>query len=200
MNCAGCGFQIESGFAFCPKCGAKQPKVCQSCGFACAPDFAFCPRCGTSVGAAPAPTPAPGPGSGTRPAVTPASPIAINGTAALDRSPPAREAQDAEADRRTVTVLFADLSGFTSLSERLDPEVMQSLQNELFKELTEAVQSFGGFVDKFIGDALLALFGAPVAHEDDPERALGAALDMLARTARIGERSAAFAGLPLELH
>ena len=96
---------------------------------------------------------------------------------------------EAEADRRTVTVLFADLSGFTALSERLDPEVMQSLQNELFEELTAAVQSFGGFVDKFIGDALLALFGAPVAHEDDPERALRAALDMIERTARLGERS-----------
>ena len=87
-----------------------------------------------------------------------------------------------EADRRTVTVLFADLSGFTTLSEQLDPEVMQALQNELFEELTAAVQEFGGFVDKFVGDALLALFGAPHAHEDDPERALRAALAMLERT------------------
>jgi class 3 adenylate cyclase len=104
-----------------------------------------------------------------------------------------------DADRRTVTVLFADLSGFTALSERLDPEVMQSLQNELFGELTAAVQSFGGFVDKFIGDALLALFGAPFAHEDDPERALRVALDMMARTARLGE-NAAEGGQPLMLH
>ena len=95
-----------------------------------------------------------------------------------------------DADRRTVTILFADLSGFTALSEQLDPEVVQTLQTELFKELTAAVQSFGGFVDKFIGDALLALFGAPVAHEDDPERALRAALDMIARTVRLGESSA----------
>lgn len=95
----------------------------------------------------------------------------------------------ADADRRTVTVLFADLSGFAALSERLDPEVVQTLQTALFKELTAAVQSFGGFVDKFIGDALLALFGAPVAHEDDPERALRAALDMIARTARLDETS-----------
>ena len=77
---------------------------------------------------------------------------------------------------------------------------MQTLQNELFEELTAAVQNLGGFVDKFIGDALLALFGAPVAHEDDPERALRAALDMIARTARLGESSAAYAGSPLMLH
>ena len=97
-------------------------------------------------------------------------------------------------------MLFADLSGFTALSEQLDPELMRTLQNELFEELTAAVQQFGGFVDKFIGDALLALFGAPIAHEDDPERALRAALDMIERTARLGERSAAHGGSPLMLH
>ena len=107
---------------------------------------------------------------------------------------------DTEANRRTITVLFADLSGFTTMSERLDPEVMQAFQNELFEELTAAVQGFGGFVDKFIGDALLALFGAPAAHEDDPERAVHAALDMIGRTTRLGERSNAFAGAPLLLH
>ena len=73
---------------------------------------------------------------------------------------------------------------------------MQTLQNELFEELTISVQKFGGFVDKFIGDALLALFGAPTAHEDDPERALHAALDMIERTRQLGERS----GLPFMLH
>ena len=105
-----------------------------------------------------------------------------------------------EGDRRTVTVLFADLSGFTTLSEQLDPEVMQALQNELFEELTAAVQEFGGFVDKFVGDALLALFGAPHAHEDDPERALKAALAMLKRTARLDARWRARTSLPLTLH
>ncbi len=147
MDCAGCGFKIESGFAFCPKCGVRQPVECTACGFACAPDFAFCPKCGASIGAA-TPVAAPPP--------SPATPRASG------MSPPGNPGTD--ADRRTVTVLFADLSGFTALSERLDPEVMQSLQNELFAELTAAVQSFGGFVDKFIGDALLALFGAPVAQ------------------------------------
>ena len=99
-----------------------------------------------------------------------------------------------------MTVLFADLSGFTALSEQLDPEVMQTLQNELFEELTAAVQNFGGFVDKFIGDALLALFGAPVAHEDDPERALARRPrhDRADGAARRTRRS--YAGPPLVLH
>ena len=182
MDCLGCGFRIESDFAFCPKCGARQSLKCSGCGYLCLPDFAFCPKCGASVRASPpvAPTPA----SQAAPPV----PLTL---------PPANSNTD--ADRRTVTVLFADLSGFTALSERFDPEIVQALQNELFAELTAAVQGSGGFVDKFIGDALLALFGAPVAHEDDPERALTAALDMIARTSRLGQ-NAAHGAPPLLLH
>src|SRR3984893_15491053 len=183
MNCVGCGFVIQAEFAFCPKCGARQPARCAGCGYACPPDFAFCPKCGQKQGAAPKPIEAP-PAAPLSPAVSP-EPFRPAPAAPAPTTP----ALAGEADRRTVTVLFADLSGFTTLSERLDPEVLQTLQNELFEELTAAVQSFGGVVDKFIGDALLALFGAPVAHEDDPERALRAALEMVKRAAQVGERS-----------
>jgi predicted ATPase/class 3 adenylate cyclase len=194
MNCASCGFQVETGFAFCPKCGAKQPRACLSCGFLCAPDFSFCPKCGAGFGAT----------TTTRTTLgspSPMPPPVQNGAVANEGAAhSAHRTAEPEADRRIITILFADLSGFTALSERLDPEVVQGLQNELFKELTAAVQSVGGFVDKFIGDALLALFGAPVAHEDDPERALRAALDMIERTGRVGEHSKVLTGLPLELH
>ncbi len=192
MNCTGCGFQIDSGFAFCPRCGVKQPKACSSCGFACAPDFAFCPKCGTGLAAAPA--------------TNAAAPVIAIDKPSASHPPvpnghdPATPAADTDADRRTVTVLFADLAGFTAMSEKLDPEVMRRLQNELFRELTDAVQNYGGFVDKFIGDALLALFGAPVAHEDDPERALRSALDMIERASRISKNAEAIVGAPLELH
>lgn len=108
--------------------------------------------------------------------------------------------QEAGADRRTATILFADLCGFTGLGEQVDPEVLRAFQNELFEELTEAVGAYGGYVDKFIGDALLALFGAPVAHEDDTERALRAALDMAGRARRVGERWQPRIGEPLNLH
>ncbi|MER8474603.1 adenylate/guanylate cyclase domain-containing protein [Mesorhizobium sp. M1163] len=194
MDCSGCGFEIEGGYAFCPRCGRRQPVPCASCGYPCAPDFEFCPKCGASVGASakaverPAPTP-------SRTIVPPSrTPSLLPDIESEEGLHPV-----SDADRRTVTVLFADLCGFTTLSEQLDPEVMQALQNRLFKELTSAVRNFGGFVDKFIGDALLALFGAPVAHEDDPERALRAALDMIARTARLGE-STPHSGSPLLLH
>jgi predicted ATPase/class 3 adenylate cyclase len=194
MNCVGCGFVIQAEFTFCPKCGARQPARCAGCGYACPPDFAFCPKCGQKQGATPQRIEAP--------AVAPPSPAVypepLRPTPAAPA--PTTPALAGEADRRTVTILFADLSGFTTLSERLDPEVMQALQNELFEELTAAVQEFGGFVDKFVGDALLALFGAPHAHEDDPERALSAALAMLERTARLDARWRGRAGLPLTLH
>ena len=90
-------------------------------------------------------------------------------------------ASGSEADRRLVTVVFADVSGFTALGERLDPEDVRTFQNDLFKLLAETIEQYGGFVEKFVGDAVMAVFGAPVAHEDDPDRALRTALTMLER-------------------
>jgi adenylate cyclase len=100
-------------------------------------------------------------------------------TRAPEPAPPPATATD--ADRRPVTVLFADLAGFTALSERLDPEDVRAFQNDLFQMMAEEITRVGGFVEKFVGDAVMAAFGAPVAHEDDPERALRAALAILAR-------------------
>ncbi len=85
---------------------------------------------------------------------------------------------DAEGERKVVTILFADISGFTALSETLDPEQVTEIVNACFQSLTDAVTRYGGTVDKYLGDAVMALFGAPDAHEDDPERAIHAALEM----------------------
>ena len=86
----------------------------------------------------------------------------------------------ASEERRVVTVLFADLVGFTGLSEALDPEQVKHLVDAAFQRLVGDVVSFGGRVDKILGDAIIALFGAPTAHEDDAERAVRAALRMQA--------------------
>ena len=115
--------------------------------------------------------------------------------------PSANQAPDADyADRRPVTVLFADLTGFTTLSERLDPEDVRALQSELYEELRAALTRFGGFMEKFVGDAVMAVFGAPVAHEEDPERALRAALEMHTRVAALSTRWERRLGRPLALH
>jgi len=84
-----------------------------------------------------------------------------------------------EGERRLVTIVFADISGFTALAEMLDPESMRDLMNACFNHLVSVIERYGGTVDKFIGDEIMALFGAPLAHEDDPELALRAALGML---------------------
>ncbi len=106
----------------------------------------------------------------------------------------------ADADRRSATVLFADLSGFTAISERLDPEDVRALQTDLFGALRAVVERFDAFVEKFVGDAVMAVFGAPVAHEDDPQRALRAALEMHACVAQLSERWRDRLGHALALH
>src|SRR5437660_5938 len=91
--------------------------------------------------------------------------------AELDAAPaPARE------ERKVITVLFADLVGFTSRAEKMDPEDVRAMLSPYYARLRSEIERFGGTVEKFIGDAVMALFGAPVAHEDDPERAVRAAL------------------------
>jgi len=153
---------------------------CPGCGFGAAPDFAFCPKCGAKLAAAPAP-----------PARAPAA-------TGVDRPRPAAVA--AEADRRPVSVLFADLSGFTALGERLDPEDVRAFQDDLFRELSGAIERHGGFVEKFVGDAVMAMFGAPVAHEDDPERALHAALALHERMTEVNRTWERRLGRRLALH
>jgi class 3 adenylate cyclase len=101
-------------------------------------------------------------------------------------------AERVDGERRWVTVMFADLSGFTALSERTDPEEIRSMVDQCMSKMSEVVERFGGTVDKIVGDALMAVFGAPVAHEDDSERAVRAALE-IQRCA--SEEAALFGGL-----
>src|SRR5689334_10762111 len=105
-----------------------------------------------------------------------------------------------EGERKHVTVLFADLCDFTSLSERIDPEMMRDLQEDLFRELASVVRRYQGFVEKFVGDAIFAVFGAPVTREDDAERSLHAALSMRQRMERINRHWAGRLGVPVALH
>jgi class 3 adenylate cyclase/tetratricopeptide (TPR) repeat protein len=95
-----------------------------------------------------------------------------------EQESPALVAPGTEAERRIVTVMFADVAGFTALSERLDAEHVRRLINGCFSVLVPIIERYGGTLDKFVGDEVMALFGAPVAHENDPERALRAALEM----------------------
>jgi class 3 adenylate cyclase/tetratricopeptide (TPR) repeat protein len=103
-------------------------------------------------------------------------------------------------ERRAVTVLFADLSNFTKLGEQLDPEDVASLIRECFREVIHEIRTLDGWLEKHIGDAVLAVFGAPIAHEDDPERAVRAALAIRDRIAALNERIGDRVGEPLNVH
>src|SRR3954465_2470727 len=90
-------------------------------------------------------------------------------------------------ERRLITALFADVSGFTSLADRLDPEDLLEVIDPVISALSSIVGRYEGYVEKFAGDALMALFGAPVSHEDDPKRAVAAAMEMHAELARVSK-------------
>lgn len=105
-----------------------------------------------------------------------------------------------ESERRLVTVVFADVTGFTALSEQLDPEDLSAVLNDCFSGLVSVILRYEGTIDKFIGDGIMAIFGAPLAHENDPERAVRCALDMVAEIERFNERRGADLAGPLGLH
>ncbi|HLM94173.1 MAG TPA: adenylate/guanylate cyclase domain-containing protein, partial [Gaiellaceae bacterium] len=104
-----------------------------------------------------------------------------------------------QQERRIVTVLFSDLAGSTALGEQLDPEDVRRVQAELFELLNAEVVRFGGTTEKFVGDAVLAVFGIPSAHEDDPERAVRAALAAHERFDGFAERIQSRFGLRVGL-
>src|SRR5512144_1968802 len=94
-------------------------------------------------------------------------------------------------ERKFATALFADLVGSTSLAEREDPEVVQEVVGRAFDRLAEEVDRYEGLLEKFMGDAILAVFGVPRAHEDDPERAVRAAIEMHAVLSELNQGFAA---------
>lgn len=108
----------------------------------------------------------------------------------------AKQESIANDERKLVTVMFADISGFTALSERLDPEKVREIMNSCFDALVPTIEKYGGAIDKFIGDEIMALFGAPIAKENDAERALRASLEMMERLEVFNQEK----GVKLGLH
>ncbi len=106
----------------------------------------------------------------------------------------------AEEERKHVTVLFSDLSGYTAMSERLDPEEVREITNEVFGEIAKVVTKYEGFIEKFVGDAVMALFGVPQAHEDDPVRAIRAAREVHDLVDDLSPQFEGRIGEPLSMH
>jgi class 3 adenylate cyclase/tetratricopeptide (TPR) repeat protein len=177
MKCAQCQSQNREGVKFCEECGAPLASTCQSCGAELAPGKKFCGSCGARIGA---PTGAPIAAPASVPAAAPeradrfASPESYTPKHLAEKILTSKSAM--EGERKSVTVMFADVSGFTAMSERLDPEEVHAIMDRAFEVILEAVHRYEGTINQFLGDGVMALFGAPIAHEDHTHRALSAAL------------------------
>jgi predicted ATPase/class 3 adenylate cyclase len=165
--CPVCAHDNRAAAKFCDACGAALPRACGHCGTQPRPGARFCDECGQPVGATGVPPPA-------RAAVPP--PTGYTPKHLAERILTSRSA--IEGERKQVTVVFVDAAGFTALSSRLDPEELHAIMDGCFQRLLDAVHRYEGTVNQFTGDGVMALFGAPIAHEDHAVRAVAAALAM----------------------
>src|SRR5262245_43496788 len=160
MLCSACRHENRPQAKFCAGCGAPLARRCVSCSSELPAGARLCDSCGAPVEtAAPATAPVRAPGAYTPQHL--AEKILANRSAL-------------EGERKQVTVLFADVAGFTALSTRLDPEDLHSVMDGCFRHIMEAVHRYEGTVNQFTGDGVMALFGAPIAHEDHAARAVAA--------------------------
>src|SRR4051794_18148688 len=207
--CPSCGTENPERARFCMSCGAALSPTCPACGTQNPPAAKFCIECGGGLGAggsgvvatppgqAPEPPPIPGAAAQTSP---PAESGGLFGGRLPGVAAPAWGATGAlPEERRKATVLFADLSGYTAVAERMDPEAVKSIVDRALRRLGQEVVRYGGTVDKYIGDNVMAVFGAPVAHEDDPERAVRAGLAMQAAMEEINKDIEAATGSSFSL-
>jgi class 3 adenylate cyclase/tetratricopeptide (TPR) repeat protein len=171
MKCANCGAENPAGLKFCEQCATPFKKRCTQCGFENSPAARFCGECAVSLDAAP---------------LTAASAKQSNDSPIRVAETPTPE--NLEGERKMVTALFADLKGSTALMEDLDPEAAHAIVAPLLRIMTAVVQRYEGYVARSTGDGIFALFGAPTAYEDHPQRALYAALQMQQELRAEGQR------------
>jgi class 3 adenylate cyclase len=183
MLCSRCGSENPDGAKFCDGCAAPLALQCPSCGASNRPGARFCIECAAALGAA----------SSAR--ITEAI-RSETGNIALSTSRESHEISDGE--RKTVTALFADIKGSTELMRELDPEEARAIVDPVLQLMMAAVHRYGGYVAQSTGDGIFAMFGAPVAHEDHPQRALHAALAMQEELSRYADRLRAEGKIPVE--
>jgi class 3 adenylate cyclase/tetratricopeptide (TPR) repeat protein len=171
MKCHHCQFDNPLGLKFCGQCGTKLAPACPQCGTEAPFGFKFCGECGAAL--APAPAPSLSPESSRPAAAVPQSYTPPHLAAQILQSRSALE-----GERKQVTVLFCDLVGSTSLAEQLGPETMHLLLNRFFELALSEVHRYEGTINQFLGDGFMALFGAPIAHEDHARRAALSALGL----------------------
>ena len=185
MRCTKCGTESTTSRKFCAACGSPLPSRCPKCGAENAPSSAFCEDCGTvlAVSAEPAAT---------------SSPQSSSTAPEIRVRPEQLDSSTIDGERKTVTALFADIKGSTELMRDLDPEEARAIVDPVLHLMMAAVHRYGGYVAQSTGDGIFALFGAPVAHEDHPQRALHAALAMQEDLRRYADRLRKEGKIPVE--
>jgi class 3 adenylate cyclase/tetratricopeptide (TPR) repeat protein len=163
MKCPKCHVENPEGKKFCRKCGTALPLACSHCGAVVSADDEFCGECGQSL-AAPK----------TTPPLDYSHPNSYTPKFLAEKILTTRSS--VEGERKLVTVLFADVANFTTISEKLDPEEIHEIMDACFKILMDEIHRYEGTINQFTGDGVMALFGAPLAHEDHAQRACHAAL------------------------
>src|SRR5215510_13547226 len=185
MQCPRCQHEAPPRAKFCPECATPLPARCAKCESELPPGAKFCPQCAAPVGAAPA----------AAPRFT--SPASYTPTHLAERI---RTSKDAlEGERKHVTVLFADLKGSMELLADRDPEDARRLLDAVLERMIEAVHHYEGTVNQVLGDGIMALFGAPLAHENHAVRACYAALRMQEEVGRYGDEMQRTLGVPIQI-
>ena len=187
MRCPTCNADNQTAAKFCVECGSAFNIPCEKCGFQNPPIAKFCQECGKSLK----------PGAAAQRLRS--QDLATGREIAIaDQGPSLEPDELADGERKMVTALFADLRGSTELMEDLDPEEARAIIDPALKLMIEAVRRYDGYIVQLTGDGIFALFGAPVAHEDHPQRALHAALRLQDATRRYSAKLVADGGTPLE--
>jgi class 3 adenylate cyclase/tetratricopeptide (TPR) repeat protein len=181
MKCRNCQVENPEGMKFCGECGAKLERICPQCSFPNPPQFKFCGECGHSLTAPSGPTPGDLSLDEKLAKIQQYLPKGLTEKILAQRG-------KIEGERKQVTVIFCDMEGFTALSERLGPEEAYSIMDQVYEILIHKVHDYEGTVNEMTGDGIVALFGAPIALEDAPQRAIRSSLAIHREMARFSER------------
>ncbi len=179
MRCSYCDAENPPGKKFCGDCGAPLANLCPQCGADNPAGKRFCGECGTALGG-------------------PAAAVSKKAETPAVRVSEAVDPEKLEGERKTVTALFADIKGSTELMEDLDPEEARAMVDPALKLMIDAARRYDGYVVQSTGDGIFALFGAPLAHEDHPQRALYAALRLQEELRRYSAKLRETGNLPIE--
>jgi len=175
MKCPECQFKNREVAKFCKKCGIKLELKCPSCGYSYDPESVFCDECGNDLRKII-----------ETPPIDYSKPQSYTPKHLKDKILTTRSS--IEGERKLVTVFFADIANYTSMSEKLDPEEVHQIMDGCFKILMDEIHKYEGTINQFTGDGVMALFGAPVAHEDHAQRACYAALSVQKAMEAYGEK------------